>query len=174
MSTAKSGDGARSCTRFWMTRNNAWRRCKAKSGVREVRRSTTTSNGSGFGLPATASRGGIPALACNRGPGRWAERRASGAGRALVGAGSCGLGQTRERESERDTGPAGKRKGPRIGLNCWVGFGFGLGWVLFYFSFFSPLTQTKLKRNEFKFKFEFNPNTQTNKTMHQHECNKHF
>jgi len=68
----------------------------------------------------------------------------------------------------------GKESGRRLGWICWVGFGFGLGWVLFYFSFFSPLTQTKLKRNEFKFEFEFNPNTQTNKTMHQHECNKHF
>ena len=30
-----------------------------------------------------------------------------------------------------ETGPCGEKKGPRAGLDWWVGFGFGLGWVLF-------------------------------------------
>jgi len=28
-------------------------------------------------------------------------------------------------------GPSWEKKGPRAGLDWWVGFGFGLGWVLF-------------------------------------------
>ena len=142
---------------------------------------------------------GSPARILGGGRGRFCQRarlvretgrdagdagRAVSAGRARgSGSGSCGSRPARagpevwavRGERERvGRGPSWEKKGPRVGLDCWVGFGFGLGWVFFYFSFFSPLTQTKLKRNEFKFKFEFNPITQTNKTMHQHECNKHF
>ena len=66
-------------------------------------------------------------------------------------------------------GAGGKGRGPswaeaRVGLDT----GFGFPSFLFLSSF-----SNKLKPFEFKFEFEFNPSTQTNKTMHQHECNKH-
>ena len=56
---------------------------------------------------------------------------------------------------EKGNGPW-RRKGPRVGLDYWVGFGFGLGWVLFPFLF---LKQTKFKPFEFKFELEFKPHS---------------
>ena len=66
----------------------------------------------------------------------WAQVAGSARGRTGVGAGRAEgrkLGRRASRaESVRvETGPCGQKKGPRAGLDWWVGFGFGLGWVLF-------------------------------------------
>ena len=66
----------------------------------------------------------------------WAQVAGSARGRTGFGAGRAEgrkLGRRASRaESVRvETGPCGEKKGPRAGLDWWVGFGFGLGWVLF-------------------------------------------